>query len=92
MQKFTVRMYPQAVRDLDRLPKEHAEMIVDALPALQENPFPRGKSIKKIKGKKEVLYRLRVNQFRVFYRIKGSEVFIYAVVAKKDADKFIKNR
>jgi len=89
--KFAVILSKQAVRDLRDLPDEHAEMILDSWGELQENPFPRGKLIKKIKGTKSVYYRLRVNQYRAFYEISGRQVIILRVVPKKDADKYIKH-
>jgi len=89
--KFTLRISPSAVRDLDRLENQVVRTILDDLPALRENPFPRGKLIKKIKGKKSTFYRLRVDKYRVFYSIEGRDVVILRVIGKKDADEFIKN-
>jgi mRNA-degrading endonuclease RelE of RelBE toxin-antitoxin system len=57
---------------------------------LRENPFPRGKLIKKLKGKKSTFYRLRVDKYRVYYTIEGPDVVVLRVLSKKDADKFIK--
>ena len=66
-------------------------MILDALPVLKEDPFPRGKRIKKIKGKKSIFYRLRVDKYRVFYSIEDLNVVILRIISKKDADRIIKN-
>ena len=66
-------------------------MVLNALPALNENPFPRGKLIKKIKGKRSTFYWLCVDKYRVFYSIEGPNVVNLKVIGKKDADKFIKN-
>ena len=91
MERFTLKLSPTATRDLDRLDDKEAAKILDELPILRDNPFPRGKLIKKIKGKKSTFYRLRVDKYRVFYTIEGSEVVILKVISKKDADKFIKH-
>jgi len=89
--KFTLKLSPAATRDLDQLEDKVVQAIIEKLAVLKENPFPKGKLIKKIKGKKTTFYRLRVDKYRVFYSIEGSEVVILKVVGKKDADKFIKN-
>ncbi|MGH7274352.1 MAG: type II toxin-antitoxin system RelE family toxin [Nitrospiria bacterium] len=91
MYKFLLKVSPTATRDLDRLQDEVVRTVLDALPALKGNPFPRGKLIKKIKGKRSTFYRLRVDKYRVFYSIEGPNVVILKVISKKDADKFIKN-
>ena len=60
---------------------------------LVENPFPRGKTIKKIQGFELALYRLRVNasqSYRVFYQIQGENVIVIRVVPKKEAEKTLK--
>jgi mRNA interferase RelE/StbE len=90
VEKFTLKLSPAATRDLDQLDDKEAAKVLDELPILRDNPFPRGKLIKKIKGKKTTFYRLRVDKYRVFYGIEGAEVVILKVIAKKDADKFIK--
>ena len=63
--------------------------IVDAIKILEENPFPRGKLIRKIKGKHSDFYRLRVNKYRVFFMIETDRVVILRIINKKDADKLI---
>jgi mRNA interferase RelE/StbE len=88
--KFTLKLSPTATRDLDYLEEKIARTLLDKLAVLRNNPFPQGKWIKKIKGKKSTFYRLRVDKYRVFYSIEGSEVAILKVISKKDADKFIK--
>ena len=90
MDRFTITLSPSAVRDLDRLGDKTVQSVFLKLPILKKNPFPQGKLIKKIRGKKSVFYRLRVGQFRVFYFLEGVEVVILRVIDKKDADKFIK--
>ncbi len=64
--------------------------IAQALKALAENPFPRGKLIKKIKGKSVDLYRLRADKYRAFYVIESGKVVVLRVLSKKDAERFIR--
>ena len=58
---------------------------------LEENPFPRGKLIKKIKGTSSDYYRLRVDKYRIFYFIDGNRIVILRVLSKKDVGRFISN-
>ena len=90
MDRFVITLSPSAVRDLDRLDDKTVRSLFLKLPILEENPFPKGKLIKKIRGKKSVFYRLRVGKRRVFYFLEGRKVVILKVIDKKDADKFIK--
>jgi len=77
------------MRDLATLDDKVAGMILDHLPILNKNPFPRGKLTKKIKGKKSAFYRLRIDKYRAYYSIESSLVVILRIISKKDAGKFI---
>ncbi len=90
MDKFTLELSSSAVRDLDKLEDNLARTILSELTVLKNNPFPRGKLIKKIKGKKANFYRLRAGKYRVFFCIAGSVIVVLKVVGKKDAERFIK--
>lgn len=90
MDNFTLTLSPSAVRDLDSLEEKTAIKILKKLSALETDPFPKGKLIKKIKGKKSVFYRMRVDRYRVFYIIDERDVVILKIIGKKDAEKFIK--
>ena len=58
----------------------------DVFPVLRKNPF-FGINIKKLKGKFNDLYRFRMGDFRIFYKIDEIEklVFIINIENKKDA-------
>ncbi len=90
MGRFRIELAPAAARDLDDLEMRMATKIISDLKLLEENPFPKGKLIKKLKGKPASFYRLRVDKFRVFYEIKGMNITVLRVVGKKEADRFIK--
>jgi len=90
MDKFRIELSPAASRDLDELEMVVVTKVLSDLRVLQEDPFPRGKLIKKIKGKKTAFYRLRIDKFRVFFEILPMKVVILRVLSKKEADRFIK--
>ena len=90
MDKFKVELSPAASRDLDDLEMGTVTKVLSDLKILEENPFPKGKLIKKIKGKKASFYRLRIDKFRVFYEIQHMKIIILRIITKKEADRYIK--
>ena len=92
MVRFTIEIAPAAIKDLNRLESEAAEEILQKISILEQVPFPKGKLIKKIKGKKSVFYRLRVDKMRVFYEIMPGRVVIMRILSKKETDKYIKRK
>ncbi len=90
MDKFRIELSPAASRDLDDLGITIVTKVISDLKILEEDPFPREKVIKKIKGKRIALYRLRIDMFRVFFEIQHNKVVILRILSKKEADRFIK--
>ena len=90
MDRFVLLLSPSATRDLDDLDDPIVRNILAALPELQEVPFPRGKLVKKIKGKRSTFYRLRVDKFRILYSIEGTKIVVLRVIGKKDTERYLK--
>jgi mRNA interferase RelE/StbE len=90
MDRFRIELSPAASRDLDDLEIEVVTKVLSDLKILEENPFPRGKVIKKIKGKKTAFYRLRIDKFRVFFEIQHVRIVILRILSKKGTDRYIK--
>ena len=90
MDRFRIELSPAASRDLDGLQMGVVIRVLSELKILQENPFPRGKLIRKIKRKKAAFYRLRIDKFRVFFEILPMKVIILRILDKIEADRFIK--
>jgi mRNA interferase RelE/StbE len=90
MDRFKIELSPAASRDLDDLEIEVVAEVLSDLKILEENPFPRGKLIKKIKGKKIAFYRLRLDKIRVFFEIQHMKIVILRILSRKEADRFIK--
>ena len=89
MDKFSIELSPAASRDLDDLEMGTVTKVLSDLRILGGNPFPKGKLIKKIKGKKTAFYRLRIDKFRVFFEIQHMKIVILRILSKKEADRFI---
>lgn len=92
---YSIQLEKHAQTDLRNYSKSDQAFIVKKLRSeLVENPFPRGKTIRKIEGKKHTIYRLRINasqSYRAFYGITSETIIIYRIVPKKDAEKVIKS-
>ncbi len=79
------------LKSLDSFSDGVCEKIIRALRTLKDNPFPRGKLIKKIRETNADYYRLRVDKYRVFYMLEGSRAVILRILGKKDVGPFIRN-
>ena len=60
-------MSAAALKDMAALPKKIRQRVADAIEELEENPRPPGH--KKLKGKWEGSYRIRVGDYRAIYNI-----------------------
>jgi len=90
--RFSVVFSPAAARDVESLEAAAAgRLIKDIKTYLEVRPIPIGKSrVKKLSGYAPPLYRIRSGDFRAYYRIRGPEVVILAVMRRKDSGKRIK--
>ncbi len=90
---FEIILSPEAVDDLRRLGAFERAKVRDALEIhLRHEPTRVSKSrIKRLRELTHPQYRLRVDDLRVFYDVEGDEVQILAIVAKSDADEWLKS-
>lgn len=75
---YEVRLHPKVVKFLDSLQDRERELCRTALNTLKDNPFePRsGTDIKKLKGRLNTLYRLRIGNYRFEYFVENSIVWV----------------
>lgn len=90
MDIFNVKMTQAAVDDLEDIPDKLREQIISDIKTLSANPFPARSGIKKLKGFKPPLYRLRSGDYRILYRIKSNEVTIMRAIDRKELERIIK--
>ena len=76
----------RAERQLNKLNPQVALRIVNGCERLKNHPFPDGKHVKKLKGY-ENIYRLRVGDYRIVFRISKDVVEVIDVVSKPDFKK-----
>jgi mRNA interferase RelE/StbE len=87
---FEIDVQPAARRVLRRLRRADAMRIVDAIEKYlrQEPERPSKSRIKRLRGKQDATFRLRVDPFRVFYDVTEAVVTVVAILHKDDASKF----
>ena len=91
MAQFTVKLTPTFLKSLNSFPPHIIPKVLSSLKILETNPLPIGKpQIKKIKGIKPPLYRLRVSDYRILYRIRENEVAILKILDRKELEKELK--
>ena len=75
---------PEAVQDLKRLSARDRSIVRDAIERYLRNDADqaRGSRVKRLRGLSQPQYRLRVDEFRVFYDVSGDAVEVLAVVPK----------
>ena len=89
--KFLIEFEREAQRDLERLEKENRLKILEEIQKyLSTTPFQPVKTrLKRMNGFKPTLYRLRVGDYRVYYRIKEQCVVILGVLHKKETERWL---
>ena len=90
LNKFNIQVAHSAAKDLNIIPNELRTHIIASIKSLSMEPFASGSNIKKLKGFKPPLYRMRSGDFRVLYRIKEETVTIMRVIDRKDLETIIK--
>jgi len=90
--RYEVILAPEAADDLKRLEAHFRTEVKDAIERhLRHEPTKTSRSrIKRLRGLSRPQYRLRVGGIRVFYDVSGSSVEVLAIVAKSQAEAWLK--
>jgi len=88
--KFEIQLTSSAVDDLDCIPEISKKKIIASIQRLSADPFSPGSNIKKLKGFKPPIYRIRSGDFRVLYRVHDKTAIILRVIDRKDLERIIK--
>ena len=89
---FRIELAPGAERDLRQLPSAvQTTILSEAQSRLRLEPYREIKTrIKRLTGIVPPLYRLRVGDYRAYYRITGDMVVVLAVLHKKDSERWLR--
>jgi len=82
--RYEIILSPEAVEDLKLLDAHTKARVKDLIEIhLRHEPTKISKSrIKRLKGLSQPQYRLRIDEIRVFYDVKGERVEILAIISK----------
>lgn len=75
--KYELQISESAEKSLKKISKKDRLRIIEKIDALEHDPMPSG-SIK-LKGYREVLYRIRSGDYRIVYSIKQDMLIILVV-------------
>lgn len=89
--RHEIVLAPEAVDDLKRLEAGDRARVKDAMERhLLHAPTKTSKSrIKRLRGLRKPQYRLRIDGLRVFYDVGKRTVEVLAIVAKRDAERWL---
>jgi mRNA-degrading endonuclease RelE of RelBE toxin-antitoxin system len=90
--RYEIILSPEAVDDLRELKAHLRTAVLDLMEKhLRHEPTKLSKSrIKQLRGLSHPQYRLRVDEVLVFYDVGENEVEVLAIVAKSEADEWLK--
>ena len=75
--KYEVEISESAEKSLGKIQKKNRLQIIEKIDSLEQEPTPSG-SIK-LKGYKDVLYRIRSGDYRIVYSIKQKMLIVLIV-------------
>ena len=89
--RFEIILSPEALEDLGNLKAKVRSEVRDALEThLRNEPKKTSRSrIKRLRGLTKPQFRLRVDEWRIFYDVSGSTVEILAIVPKSEAESWL---
>ena len=92
--RYSIEVSTHAERENSKLPHAIARLILEEIRArLSTDPIRETKTrIKRLTGFSPPLYRLRVGDYRIYYRIAPPRVVILGIFHKKDSDRWLKRQ
>lgn len=80
--KYTIVVEKRAEKFIMKLPRQEKEKVLRAIYQL-----PEGNDIKELKGKKNMgLYRLRLGNYRIIYRLDNGKLIVCVIDAGNRGD------
>jgi len=90
LDKFDIQLTYSAVDDLDCIPEARHKKNIASIKKLSSNPLSPSPNIKKLKGFKPLIYRIRSGDFRVLYGVHDKTIIIMRVIDRKDLERVVK--
>jgi len=90
LKKFSIQLTLSAVDDLNIIPEKPKAKIIASIKKISSNPFLDKAHIKKLKGFKPPIYRIRSGDYRVLYRVQENTIYIMSVLDRKNLERITK--
>jgi len=89
--RYAIILAPEAVEDLHNLDARHRATVTETIERhLRHEPQKVSRSrIKRLRSLRQPQYRLRVDEYRVFYDVSEESVEILAIVHKPRAERWL---
>ena len=86
---FEIVFRPRAIQQLKKMKRYYAGIVVDAIErCLSEEPEDVRGAIKRLRGRQEATFRLRVQDYRVFYDVVEDRVEVVQILHKSETPSF----
>lgn len=89
---FEVKLTDTVKDQLSHLPRDVRRRIALSIKTLQDFPFPRGNTIRRVRGTKKPIYRLRVGDYRAVYHLDVAkrQVIVLTVVHRQELERALR--
>jgi mRNA interferase RelE/StbE len=88
--RYTVYITKRAAKELSKnVAHQDKDRVKDAITDLGEEPRPRG--YRKIKDVQPTLFRVRVGDYRVFYRVRDAEQAVVVTLVRRRSEDTYRN-
>lgn len=91
MAKYAAELSPRALEDIQTSSPDVAARILRKLREIEDSPFPRGDTVKQLKGFEKPTYRLRIGDYRAIYRISGTVVVILRIIPRSELERALRD-
>jgi mRNA interferase RelE/StbE len=88
--KYKALFTKTAEKDIRAIEPKTRLKILKAVKSLETSPFPETGAVKKLKGTKIPLYRLRTGNFRIIFHAEENKIAVLFVTDRKDLQKKLK--
>ncbi|WP_061217678.1 type II toxin-antitoxin system RelE family toxin [Leptospira weilii] len=75
MSEYSILLSKSVTKQLDKLPENIADSLIEAIEGLAKNPRPQG--VKKLKGRDG--FRIRKGDYRIIYDIQDQKLIIEVI-------------
>lgn len=90
MPDFSVVLTDRAIADLEDLTLKVRLQVAQDVASLAREALPPQPQVKKLKGYRPPLYRLRAGDYRVLYRVAQKTVTVLRVVDRRDLQRTLR--